>query len=120
MIIDYRTAANFVGAKAAQTIAKLTLDLVEMVAGSLLSSGLMIRETVPLETIVIGHQEIICFDMVCSPVFPIVLGIPWLEQHDLCISWWRRSISFSSKYSQKACLEQINQPPGDPQPGPQE
>ena len=45
--------------------------------GSLPSSGLVSHETIPIfTTIDTGHQEFIRFDILCSPMFPIILGIP--------------------------------------------
>jgi hypothetical protein len=35
--------------------------------------------------------------------YPIILGMPWLAQHDPVIKWSARTIQFSSEFCQRAC-----------------
>lgn len=56
--------------------------------GSLLSSGLVTQETAPLLTVTdSGHRELERFDVLSSPMFPVILAIPWLQAHNPQISW---------------------------------
>ena len=53
-----------------------------------LGSGLVREATVPLDMITQGdHGEQISLFLIDSPVFPVVLGIPWLASHNPRISW---------------------------------
>lgn len=74
MMIDSRAATNFIGAKAAQTFLipfwpKPMPDPVETINRLLLLLGLVTQDTIPLEAVVDGYQEIICFDVIHSPFF---------------------------------------------------
>ena len=76
--------------------------------GSLPSSGPVTRETYPvLTTTNSGHQELLRFDVLSSPLFPVILGLPWLQAHNPQIDWVKKRISFSSKYCLDHCF-----PPG--------
>lgn len=51
--------------------------------GSLPCSGPVSQETGPILTITdSGHQEYLRFDIICSPMFPIILVLLWLQAHD--------------------------------------
>lgn len=55
---------------------RLTVHLAE---NSLPSSGIVTQETAPLLTMTdSGHQELVHFDVLFSPKFLVILGIPWL------------------------------------------
>lgn len=46
----------------------------------------VLHETVPLLTVgPMGHRELLSLDIIASPLFPVILGIPWLLTHDLDI-----------------------------------
>lgn len=78
---------------------------VHLADGSLPSSGLVTQETIPILTITdTGHQEFIRFDVLCSPMFPIIPGIPWLQTHNPQINWAKKEISFSSVYCLQHCF----------------
>ncbi len=44
-----------------------------------------------------------------SPQTPLILGLPWLEKHNPCISWSERQIIQWSEFCQKNCLNRILQ-----------
>ena len=53
-----------------------------------LGSGVVREATVPLDMVTQGsHKEQISLFLIDSPAFPVVLGIPWLAQHNPVISW---------------------------------
>lgn len=73
--------------------------------GTLPSSGPVTQETTPLlVTTPDGHQEFIRFDILSSPMFPVILGTPWLQAHNPQINWIRKEISFTSPYCLQHCL----------------
>uniref|UniRef100_A0A8C5R7U4 Gypsy retrotransposon integrase-like protein 1 n=1 Tax=Leptobrachium leishanense TaxID=445787 RepID=A0A8C5R7U4_9ANUR len=75
-----------------------------MVDGSSLSSGPITKESILIQmTIGVGHSEKIKFDVVDSPIFPIILGIPWLRLHDPAIQWSTGVVSLPSSYCQSNC-----------------
>uniref|UniRef100_A0A8C5M421 Gypsy retrotransposon integrase-like protein 1 n=1 Tax=Leptobrachium leishanense TaxID=445787 RepID=A0A8C5M421_9ANUR len=82
---------------------------IQVVDGSSLSSGVVTHETLPIQ-VWAGprHQETLSFDLIPSPMFPVILGIPWLRQHDPMIQWSTGLISFPSPYCNQNCL---NSPP---------
>uniref|UniRef100_A0A8C5PRD9 Retrotransposon gag domain-containing protein n=1 Tax=Leptobrachium leishanense TaxID=445787 RepID=A0A8C5PRD9_9ANUR len=77
---------------------------IRMVDGSSLSSGPITKESILIQmTIGVGHSEKIKFDVVDSPIFPIILGIPWLRLHDPAIQWSTGMVSLPSSYCQSNC-----------------
>uniref|UniRef100_A0A8C5M7Z7 Gypsy retrotransposon integrase-like protein 1 n=1 Tax=Leptobrachium leishanense TaxID=445787 RepID=A0A8C5M7Z7_9ANUR len=78
---------------------------IQCVDGSPLTSGPVVLETIPL-LVRIGneHKEFLQFDLVTSPLFPVILGISWLRTHDPVISWTSGTFSFTSKHCVKFCL----------------
>lgn len=78
---------------------------VHLADGSLPCSGPVTQETRPILTITdSGHQEFICFDVLCSPMFPIILGLPWLQAHNPQINWAKKEILFPSTYCLQHCF----------------
>uniref|UniRef100_A0A8C5R8C8 Gypsy retrotransposon integrase-like protein 1 n=1 Tax=Leptobrachium leishanense TaxID=445787 RepID=A0A8C5R8C8_9ANUR len=79
---------------------------IQVVDGSSLPSGPVTTETEPLQvTIGPGHKETLRFDIVTTPLFPIILGLPWLRQHDPQVSWSSGTFTFSSSYCTQNCLQ---------------
>uniref|UniRef100_A0A8C5QDJ5 Gypsy retrotransposon integrase-like protein 1 n=1 Tax=Leptobrachium leishanense TaxID=445787 RepID=A0A8C5QDJ5_9ANUR len=78
---------------------------IQVVDGSSLSSGVVTQETLPVK-VWVGprHQEILSFDLVPSPMFPVILGTPWLRKHDPIIQWSTELITLSSPYCNQKCL----------------
>uniref|UniRef100_A0A8C5MC00 Gypsy retrotransposon integrase-like protein 1 n=1 Tax=Leptobrachium leishanense TaxID=445787 RepID=A0A8C5MC00_9ANUR len=78
---------------------------IHLIDGSSLKTGPVFRETIPLQ-VHIGskHVESLSFDILPSPMFPLVLGIPWLRLHDPVIHWSSGSIMFPSKHCTTTCL----------------
>uniref|UniRef100_A0A8C5M7C9 ribonuclease H n=1 Tax=Leptobrachium leishanense TaxID=445787 RepID=A0A8C5M7C9_9ANUR len=82
---------------------------VQLVDGSHLQSGPITHETIPLQVIIGSkHSETLCFDIVSSPLYPIILGLPWLKQHDPYIHWSSASVSFLSPRCKQTCLQRTH------------
>lgn len=80
---------------------------VHLADGSIHSSGPVTQETVPLlATMGTHHQEILRLDAISSPLFPIILGMPWLQAHNPSINWATGEVKFLSEYCQQHCLQQ--------------
>ncbi|KAG0737197.1 hypothetical protein G6F57_011281 [Rhizopus arrhizus] len=77
--------------------------VVQMVDGSVISSGLVTPES-NLKLTAANHSEIISFNAVSVGHFPVILGIPWLNTHDPSIHWKSCEILFSSKFCSLKCL----------------
>ncbi len=61
--------------------------------------------TVPITLITSGnHSETITFLITKSPLAPVVLGHPWLTQHNPRVDWGRNTISEWSKACYASCL----------------
>lgn len=52
------------------------------------------------------HQELFRQD-ISSPLFPVILGMPWLQAHNPCINLSTREVTFSSPYWQQHCLQRV-------------
>uniref|UniRef100_A0A8C5P6V7 Gypsy retrotransposon integrase-like protein 1 n=1 Tax=Leptobrachium leishanense TaxID=445787 RepID=A0A8C5P6V7_9ANUR len=109
-MVDSGASGNFLDKAIADTVCipviKKPFPLqIQVVDGSSLSSGPVIKETVPLQvTIGSGHSEVLQFDIVNTPLFPVILGLPWLRQHDPRISWASGMFAFTSSYCIQHCL----------------
>lgn len=78
---------------------------VHLVHGSRPSSGPVTRETVPILTSTdSSHQEHLRFDVLCSPMFPVILGKPWLQEHNIQINWGKKEVFFTSSYCLQHCF----------------
>uniref|UniRef100_A0A8C5M348 Gypsy retrotransposon integrase-like protein 1 n=1 Tax=Leptobrachium leishanense TaxID=445787 RepID=A0A8C5M348_9ANUR len=81
-----------------------------LVDGSPLKSGVVDKETTPLQMMVgSAHKERVTFDLIQTPLSPIILGLPWLRLHNPAINWSTGTVSFFSEFCKKGCLS-----PSDP------
>lgn len=79
---------------------------------SCISSGYVTQETPPLPVISSSqHKELLSLDAITSPLFPVILGLPWLQAHNPQISWMSEEVKFLSQCSQRHC---ISEPLGAP------
>ena len=53
-----------------------------------------------------GHSEMLTFDVALLGKHNIVLGLLWLQWHNLTIHWSSRKITFVSDYCEEHCLTQ--------------
>uniref|UniRef100_A0A670JXT1 ribonuclease H n=1 Tax=Podarcis muralis TaxID=64176 RepID=A0A670JXT1_PODMU len=67
---------------------------VEAIDGRLLRSGAVTRETQPLVLCLQQHREVRTLDIASMPRFPLVLGMDWLEAHNVQIDWVNRTVHF--------------------------
>lgn len=51
------------------------------------------------------HQELLRLDIITSPLFPIILGMPWLRAHNPHINWTTRLVTCSGSSSSLLCLD---------------
>ena len=49
-------------------------------------------------------------DVISSPLFPVILGIPWLRAHNPQVDWISGRITFPSYYCQEHCLPRPSNP----------
>ncbi len=111
-LIDSGAAGNFIDVSFAKknSVPLVPCDphlAVAALDGRPLGSGCIqsITEDLQLSTGAL-HTETICLFMFQSPQNPIILGLPWLEQHNPSISWTKRQILHWSdvKIVSAACL----------------
>lgn len=51
-------------------------------------SGLVTQETTPLPIVTPNnHKELLSLDAISSPLFPVILGLRWLQMHNPRIDW---------------------------------
>ncbi len=68
-------------------VKKSTLVLVEVIDKRTIASGAITHETTPLELCIGKHTEKIVLNIISTPHYPIIFGLPWLEAHNPIIDW---------------------------------
>ena len=77
--------------------------------------GKVTHQTQPLSLVISGnHVETICFRVLHSSSAPLVLGRPWLTQHDPHISWSSSKIRAWGEQCFKNCLRSAAAPSSPP------
>ena len=77
---------------------------VRAVDGSELSSGLITHQTPDLVLVCDnGHTESLTFDLIDTPLFGAILGVPWLQLHNPSIDWHKRNVTLNSPYCVHSC-----------------
>ena len=51
-----------------------------------------------------NHLEYITFDVVPLRKHAIIIGMPWLQVHNLCMDWEKRKVSFKSDFCRENCI----------------
>jgi hypothetical protein len=51
-----------------------------------------------------GHSETLTFDIALLGKHNIVLGLPWLQQHNPIVHWSSGKLTFASDYCEQQCL----------------
>ena len=77
--------------------------VVNNVNGHLLSH---VDQQVEVQMKVGNHAETLTFDIAPLGKHNIVLGLPWLQWHNLMIHWTSRKVTFASDYCEEHCLVQ--------------
>jgi hypothetical protein len=78
-------------------VKKSTPVLVEVIDGRTIAFGAITHETTPLELYIGKHTEKIVVNIISTPHHPIILGLPWLEAHNLIIDWRSKTLTFSAQ-----------------------
>jgi Aspartyl protease len=73
------------------------------VNGRLLSR---VNQQVEIRMVFGNHAETLTFDVAPLGGHNIVLGLPWLQQHDPQIHWSTGKVTFVSDYCEQHCLAQ--------------
>ena len=74
-------------------------DHVEVIDGRPLSSGSVTHKSEPIEVTFKDHSSYIIFNIIKIPSNLIILGLSWLEKHNLSIDWRLRTMTFSIGHS---------------------
>lgn len=103
---------TFVNAEAAQAVQiplwpKPIPDLVGMINRSLLSSGPVAMETIPLKVTIQRHRVTLQYNAIHVLHFPLSLGISWLVLPNPLIYWSEIQFEFFSE-----CCQQYSLTPG--------
>ena len=85
------------------TIEKLRPIPIHLIDGQEIQSGPCTHHSV-VQLRLGPHQETIELDVTRLVDHPIVLGIPWLRQHNPSVDWKRNHVLFSSAYCSKSCI----------------
>uniref|UniRef100_A0A4W5QMH6 Peptidase A2 domain-containing protein n=1 Tax=Hucho hucho TaxID=62062 RepID=A0A4W5QMH6_9TELE len=109
-LVDSGPAGNFIDRTFAFSlgIPIVSLDVhfpVHALDSRPLGSGLIREATAPISMVMQGsHEERISFFLIDSPAFPVVLGIPWLADHDPNIWWQQRALKGWSRGCSGRCV----------------
>lgn len=85
-MIDSGTAGYFLDWSLARKLKVTALD------GRPLEPGCLMEITIPLRLTILQHQHEEKFHLIESPEFPVILGYPWLHQHNPRIDWLAETI----------------------------
>lgn len=77
-----------------------------VVDGTPIKTGPVLHETGPICLLLGHHKETINLDIVPSPIFPLILGLPWLRTHNPMIDWIKGTLTFSSTFCTTTCLKE--------------
>jgi hypothetical protein len=78
-------------------VKKSTHVPVEVIDGRTIASSAITHETTPLELRIGKHAEKIVLNIISTPHHPVILGLPWLQAHNLIIDWRFRTLTFSTQ-----------------------
>ena len=67
---------------------------------------LCMDQQVEIRMVLGSHLEMLTFDVAPLGKHNIILGLPWLQQHNLTIHWSSGKITFVSDYCEEHCLTQ--------------
>ena len=101
------------------TVNKSVPRYLEVIDGRPISSGPVIKQTLPLVLSIYDHQEIIPFDVVSLGHYPVILGVSWLKLHNPSISWPEHKLRFLSCATGVTCHQvqsSVDTPATTPQP----
>ena len=108
-MLDSGATGNFLDISLAQrleikTVRKALPEPVRAVDGSELSSGSITHQTQDLVLVCDnGHTENLAFDLIDTPLFGAILGIPWLQRHNPIIDWEKRLVTLHSRFCTHSC-----------------
>jgi hypothetical protein len=88
---------TFVAQHNIHVVKKSTPVPVEVIDGRTIASGAITHETTPLELCIGKHMEKIVLNIIFTPHHPIILGLPWLEAHNLIIDWRSRTLTLNAQ-----------------------
>jgi hypothetical protein len=88
---------TFVAQHNIAVVKKSALVSVEVIDGRTITSGAITHETAPLELRIDKHAEKIVLNIISTPHHPVILGLPWLEVHNLIIDWRSRTLIFNTQ-----------------------
>lgn len=111
-MIDSGASSNFVSSslipRAIPLIRKPIPIPLSVIDGTPISGGAITHHTAPVsllfEADLQQHAEEIQFEVIPMSSYTVILGIPWLRQHDPRIDWSSNHISFVSKHCQAFCI----------------
>jgi hypothetical protein len=69
--------------------------------GENLGTLLITTESGTVPIVVLGHVERLNFNIIPTGRYDVVLGIPWLKNHNPAIDWKMGSLQFNYKYPQQ-------------------
>ena len=80
---------------------------IQVIDGRPISSGAITHHTAPVKLLISGHEETISLDITSLGHYPVILGLPWLSQHNPHVDWTRQSIVFSSQHCLAQCIQPV-------------
>jgi predicted aspartyl protease len=58
------------------------------------NGGTVIKEITPITVDILGHEKRVNFDITRTSTYDAVLGLSWLEKHNLTINYKKRTMVF--------------------------
>jgi hypothetical protein len=66
----------------------------EVINGWSICLGLVTHETKPLNINIGMHTNKVAFNVISSPINPIIIGLSWFILHNLQVDWCTKSLHF--------------------------
>jgi hypothetical protein len=105
-MVDSGAMGNFIHPRFIE-LHELVTKLCEPLVVNDVNSRLLscVDQQVEIRMTVGGHSKTLTFDIAPLGKHNIVLGLPWLQQHDPIVQWSSGKLMFASDYCERHCLE---------------
>lgn len=110
VLIDSGATGNFIDSRYVQSMKLETFPIqnpinVLTIDGRLLSSGAITCQSKIEQFYIDNHVEDLTLNVINSPSYHIILGLPWLQKHNPSIDWKLKTIEFPSVYCKQYCKD---------------
>ena len=96
---------KIISAMNAPVVSKETELKAETIDGRVIS---ITQQTIPIVVFISGRKQIMSFDVIDSPHFPIILGLPWLRENTPIINWTTLTVNLVDQPTPDINVDEVN------------